>query len=112
MSDGLSDSKNLLLDKQFNHGTRLVNLRTYKGKGYVRIDRRSIFGNPYVIGKDGTREEVIEKYCVYFYERLAIDGWFREKVESLDGKILACWCVPEKCHGDVIIEYLEGRQRW
>ena len=109
MSDGLSDSKNLLLHQQLNHKTKLINLRTYKDKGYVRIDRQSIFGNPYVIDKDGTREEVIEKYRVYFYECLRIDEWFKGKVENLRGKILACWCAPEACHGDIIIEYLEGQ---
>ena len=87
--------------------TRLVNLRKHKGKNYVRIDRRSIFGNPYIIGKDGTREEVIEKFRIYFQERLK-DPEFAAAVERLRGKVLACWCVPAACHGRVIIEHLES----
>lgn len=72
----------------------------------VYIGRPSEWGNPFVIGKDGTREEVVEKYEV----------WLREKLEDPDtvgrflelkGKILACWCAPQACHGDVIVKLLD-----
>lgn len=29
-------------------------------------------------------------------------------VHCKKGKILACWCKPAECHGDIIKEYLEG----
>lgn len=90
--------------------TKLVNYRTYnldKSK-VIPIDRRSIFGNKYVIGKDGTREKVIEKYKVDFYKRLENEDGFKEKVLELAGETIICWCTPLPCHGDVIIEYLEG----
>jgi len=66
------------------------------------------FGNPFRIGRDGTREEVIAKYKVWFYERLKTDPEFKTRIEALKGKTLGCFCVPEKCHGNVIIEYLEA----
>ena len=25
-------------------------------------------------------------------------------IKELKGKILGCWCPPQKCHGDVLIE--------
>lgn len=85
--------------------TTIVNLKT---DAYdVRIDRRSIFGNPFAVGRDGTRAEVIEKYAAYFYGRIETDRRFRAAVERLRGKRLGCWCKPLPCHGDVIARYLE-----
>jgi len=67
------------------------------------------FGNPFSIGKDGTRKEVIEKYRIYFYERLKKDNNFWRKVQECKNKTLGCWCKPEDCHGDIIAEYLNER---
>lgn len=74
----------------------------------IYIGRPSLFGNPFSIGKHGDRDEVIEKYRVYFYARISCDDHFRREVESLRGKVLGCWCRPLACHGDVIVEYLRG----
>jgi hypothetical protein len=62
----------------------------------------SIWGNPFVIGRDGTREEVIVKYRTYILSKPEL----LEQLESLRGKTLACWCKPLACHGDVLIELL------
>lgn len=67
-----------------------------------------IFGNPYHIGIDGDRATVIEKFREYFYKRIEEDDSFREKVDKLEGKRLFCHCSPLPCHGDVIVEYLNG----
>jgi hypothetical protein len=67
----------------------------------VYIGRGSIWGNPFVIGKHGTREEVIAKYR----KRLEENEPLRLKVEILlRGKSLGCWCAPKACHGDVLLE--------
>jgi hypothetical protein len=87
--------------------TRVVNLKTTKMYDAL-IVRGTPFGNPFQIGKDGTRDEVIEKYREWFHRRLT-DPSFRDRVLALKGKVLACWCKPLKCHGDVIVEYLEGK---
>jgi len=73
----------------------------------VYIGRGSLFGNGYIIGPDGTREEVIQKYREWFFRRLRSER-FRKAVEKLRGKKLGCFCKPLACHGDVIVEYLEG----
>lgn len=73
----------------------------------VYIGRPTVFGNPFQIGRDGTREEVILKYRAYFRNRVKTDSGFRNHVLSLRGKTLACWCKPAACHGDAIKEYLE-----
>ena len=84
---------------------RVVNVRY--GTYDVYIGRGSPFGNPYVIGVDGDREEVIRLYKVDFYFKIKNDPAFRTQVEALRGNTLGCHCHPMSCHGDVIVEYLE-----
>lgn len=85
--------------------TEIVN-KYHKVRYDVYIGRGSDFGNPYVIGVDGDRDEVINKYREYFYNRIDKDPSFKLRVEGLRGKTLACFCKPKACHGDVIIDYL------
>jgi len=74
------------------------------------IGRPSIFGNPYTIGPDGTREEVIDKFKKYFYNKIETDKHFKNQVLELKGHRLGCYCYPKACHGDVIIEWLENER--
>ena len=67
------------------------------------------FGNPFILQKHGTREKVIQKYKKYFYDRIEKDPEFKQKIESLKGKRLGCFCKPQKCHGTVILEWLVAR---
>ena len=89
------------------HKTMVVNIRTYPRKDYVYIGRGSLLGNVYEIGKDGDRDEVCEKYKRDFYKKLKNER-FKRQVLALKGKKLACYCKPKRCHGDIIVEYLEG----
>jgi len=73
----------------------------------VYVGRPSIFGNPYQVGRDGSREEVIAKYGQWFIQRLK-DPKFRLAVLELRGKRLGCHCSPQRCHGQVIAEYLNS----
>jgi hypothetical protein len=68
----------------------------------VKITRGTDWGNPFVIGEDGDRETVIAKYRKYLDMK---DGLkHRLKSGELSGKLLVCWCCPDGCHGDVLIE--------
>lgn len=76
----------------------VANLRTEGCEVYV--GRPSKWGNPFRIGVDGTREEVISKY----------ESWLRASPtlvaaakSELKGKVLGCWCAPEACHADVLV---------
>ena len=66
----------------------------------VYIGRPSKWGNPFVIGKDGTREQVIEKYGRWLTSQTALMAALPEP----KGKTLGCWCTPHACHGDVLAE--------
>lgn len=72
-------------------------------KDAVYIGRGSVYGNPYVIGKHGTREEVIAKYLKDLEDCLG-DPATQEALLALDGKDLVCFCAPLPCHGDVLIQ--------
>lgn len=72
----------------------------------VYIGRRGPWGNPFIIGKDGERNDVIEKYKKYFYETLINDPSRKDAIMELKGLRLGCHCKPHACHGDVIAEYL------
>jgi hypothetical protein len=74
------------------HGTAPTNAK-YIGRG-------SPFGNPFVIGKDGNRDEVCNKFESEILPTL--------DVESLRGFDLVCFCKPQRCHGDSILKKLYG----
>jgi hypothetical protein len=73
--------------------------------GDVRIDRQTQFGNEFIIGRDGTRADVIAKFEAAERKRLADPGpageTRRGKVQAMHGKRLFCWCAPEPCHGNI-----------
>ncbi|MBS5905033.1 DUF4326 domain-containing protein [Roseomonas mucosa] len=85
--------------------TTIHNLkREAMGPGDVRIDRRTEFGNPFVLGRDGTRAEVIARFEAAERARLAdpkTGPARRAKVRAMHGKRLFCWCAPLPCHGNV-----------
>jgi hypothetical protein len=66
----------------------------------VYIGRPSIWGNPFIIGEDGTRSQVIAKYRAWILEQ----PYLIAKLPELTGKTLGCWCKPNACHGDVLVE--------
>jgi hypothetical protein len=92
------------MPKELPRKTRAVNL---KREPYdVYIGRGSKWGNPFVIGPDGTREQVIERYRTY----LLANHDLCADLYELEGKCLGCFCKPLRCHGDVIVEEL-ARQK-
>ena len=73
------------------------------GAGIVRIDRRTRWGNPWVVGRDGTRAEVIARYREDLWRRIRSGEVAPEDLAYLHGKILLCHCRPRlPCHGDVL----------
>jgi Domain of unknown function (DUF4326) len=72
----------------------------------IYIGRPGKWGNPFTLGEDGNREEVIYKYTEWILnQRNLLDNLL-----DLDGKILGCWCHPKLCHGDVLIELIKLRK--
>jgi hypothetical protein len=71
----------------------------------VYIGRPSKWGNPFEIGRDGTRYEVIEKYRVWIQSQPKLLADLGE----LKGKVLGCFCAPLACHGDVLEQLANER---
>jgi hypothetical protein len=65
----------------------------------VLIGRPSKWGNPYKLGEDGTREQVVRWYDPYVrFTRPDLLA----ALPDLHGKTLGCWCAPQLCHGHVL----------
>jgi hypothetical protein len=94
--------------------SRIVNLRheelgdaVYVGRANPRRGlAESAFANPYRVDVDGTRAEVIQKYRSWLLGRQELVL----KLPELRGRRLACWCSPEACHADVLIELVDADQ--
>ena len=73
----------------------------------IYIGRPSVWGNPFIEGRDGTREEVIDKYRQW----ISTQPRLLANLRQLKGKVLGCWCKGdtrnEACHGDVLIQLAE-----
>lgn len=68
--------------------------------GAIYIGRPSVYGNPFVIGRDGSRAEVIAQYEEWLLKQPELVALI--KVE-LRGRNLKCYCAPQPCHGDVLL---------
>ena len=82
---------------------------------HIYIGRPSVLGNPYRIGVNGTREEVIEKYTTWFRYQLEYNHHVVSEIRRLrevhleyPNLYLICWCAPLACHGHVIASVLDG----
>lgn len=64
----------------------------------------SPLANPFRPGRDGTREEVIERYREHLMGRPDL----RALLPGLRGRRLGCWCAPEPCHAYVLAEFADA----
>lgn len=86
-------------------------LNKYKldGKSGVYIGRPSKWGNPFTIGKDGTREEVVEKYRHHIENNQQLKC---DVIRELKGKNLICFCSPKLCHGHILLRIANENYYW
>ena len=68
----------------------------YIGRKHGRYPK-SIWANPFVIGPDGSRAEVIAKYRDW----LQTQPHLLKRFPELKNQILGCGSHPLSCHGDV-----------
>lgn len=76
-----------------------------KGAVYIGRNRKhepeNPFANLYEMPKDGNREQVCEKYRVWLLEQPELIAKIKRE---LRGKDLVCFCAPQQCHGDLLLE--------
>ena len=63
----------------------------------------SLWTNPFTITKEQSREEVLKLYKIYIEEKIEKNNLYFE-LNKLKGKKLGCWCKPENCHGDILVD--------
>jgi hypothetical protein len=74
----------------------------------VRIDRGTRYGNPFVMGEDGTRDDVCDAFEMHYLpHKPSINS--RIKSGELCGKVLVCHCYPERCHGNCLADLANMR---
>lgn len=100
-----------------------VRIQLSRAKGWrmpdntVKVDRSTKWGNPFVVGKDGSRDECVDYFIcmlgghVVLTTTPGVDGQIdylkhaRRNKRFLRGKNLACWCpLNKRCHADVLLE--------
>jgi hypothetical protein len=73
-----------------------------EGQGLaVRVDRGTRYGNPFVLGEDGDRNEVCDAYRLHY---LPHKPSIAERAGDLVGKVLVCHCYPERCHAESLVK--------
>jgi hypothetical protein len=63
---------------------------------------RSVWANPHHINQYNDRDDVLSLYREY----LMSSGLINRIGELSQAKRLGCWCKPEPCHGDILVEIL------
>lgn len=85
---------------QASSSPRVLNRKTDRiPPGAVYCGRPSPFGNPFMIGRDGSRTDVIAKYEAWLTRQPALLA----RLPSLKGHDLVCWCAPLPCHCDILL---------
>lgn len=81
----------------------------------VRVDRTSVLGNPFYMHNESYRDDVCDKYALYFEKKIAGEdvAFINElcrlaNIAKKYGKLeLFCWCAPKRCHAETIKSFLE-----
>ena len=64
---------------------------------YVPGTFKSKWANPFTVKKHGVDN------CIKLYEEHIRNSTLYSELHELDDKELGCWCKPNNCHGDVLI---------
>lgn len=103
LKEWMDDDNNMYIGR-----AGIVFIQNKETKNIERFPKQSSdFANPYKIGNDGTREEVIQKYKKYIEKQLEQSPKLVIQLRSLKDKNLGCWCYPEPCHGDVLLDLIK-----
>lgn len=79
---------------------RVLHIRECEPEAGVYIGRGTKFGNPFIIGRNGDRDEVIAKFEKWIAGQPALRAAARRELRGLS---LICHCAPRRCHGDVLL---------
>jgi hypothetical protein len=71
----------------------------------VNVERPSKWGNPFIIGRDGNRDQVCDKYDKMIRNLTPFQAheFMNAVLRDLKGRDLFCVCVPLRCHGTTLL---------
>jgi hypothetical protein len=79
----------------------------------VRVDRKTVFGNPFHMALESQRNDVCDQYEKYFQDQVENNIEFRQALSELiciykkHGILnMFCWCSPKRCHAETIKAYV------
>ena len=73
--------------------------------GRYLIDRKTKWGNPFIMQNESQRDEVCNKYEIWLKDKLALHKLDIRELKHANR--LGCHCKPLRCHGDTIKRYLD-----
>jgi hypothetical protein len=77
----------------------------YRQEANVYIGRGGPWGNPYIIGVHGNRDEVIDKHAEWLEHCMTNEPELINRMKrDLAGRHLICHCAPLRCHGDILLQ--------
>jgi hypothetical protein len=93
--------------------------------GAICVDRSTAWGNPFVVGRDGTAQECFELHSYLLSGLIRVSSptpsveeqrthlkFVREHIEELRGHDLACWCgLAKPCHRNTLLQIANGIRR-
>ena len=77
---------------------------------YVPGTVGSIWGNPYVVAKDNNYKPntyTLDQSLTMYRQYVESTPELIARLHELKGKTLGCWCKPNRCHGDILVELVE-----
>jgi|SRR5579864_1641423 len=98
------------VNAQRSNFTRYIGRQMMDGWGGTGLPK-SVFHNPFRIGKDGTRGEVLLKFAEYWYAPEQKELRRQALYQFDENEILGCWCHPLDCHGDIIAAYVHWKRQ-
>lgn len=100
LQEWMNDPQNIYIGRK---GVVFINTP----EGRVRYPpKESLFANPFKIKEGQDRQKVLSLYRQYITEKINTDPFFVGELRKLRGKNLGCWCKPEPCHGDILVEFI------
>ena len=97
LSEWIEDNNNVYIGRK---GVVFIN-----GVRFPKND--SIWANPYKISLQNNRDQVLKMYEIYIKNKITNENLHQELLK-LKNKNLGCWCKPDKCHGDILLEIIES----
>lgn len=70
--------------------------------------RPSEFANPFKVNKTNSRNDVCKLFEIYIKNKINKNTELKKRLMNLKGKTLGCWCKPEACHGDILVNIIDS----